>query len=238
MIAKLPRRRMLATGIIGPLITLALIIGESVGANGSEAIELSADGTSYSRSMKDLFGPTTLVPRGQATDSFWVRNNGATPAYMSVAAIKVDFSNSLPLGALTLSASTANHQGPAIALDPSVACITLNSGQRLAAGESIEVVSQLALADLIGTQGQNVPVDFSLQIMLSDHPLTSAGAPCPVAPDKADAGQSSTASLVLTGATVLVMLLASASLVATGLILLLARRRKDNNAVAEGPEHL
>ncbi|QIK63113.1 hypothetical protein G7068_07790 [Leucobacter viscericola] len=139
-----------------------------------EVIELSSDGASYSRSMSGLFGPVALTPLSSVDESFWVRNAGKAPAYLTIMATNATVSDPNLAAALTLSAGLAD-TNPAFPLPAKGSCVTLEAGQLLGAGKDVRVSSQLALGNLNGTQGQGAKLDFNLRVMLSDLPLTSVG---------------------------------------------------------------
>ncbi|WP_448060899.1 hypothetical protein [Cellulomonas hominis] len=144
---------------------------------GQGVIELSSDGVGYSSSLSDLFGTLRLVPSDRVGESFWVRNAGTEPAYLSVAVTGVEVSDPAFAAVLTVAAGPSGDLGPAAPLGDlgDEECVTLTSGTVLGAGESTEIAAELAVGDLHGTQGQGARAVFSFRVTLSDQQTTDPG---------------------------------------------------------------
>lgn len=167
--------------LVGAVVLTGLLTApQTAVAHEPEVVELSADGVVYTRELSDLFGRIALSPLDHASDSFWVRNSGAEPAYLAVGATGIQVSDPDLLGALTLTAGTAKNPGPPVPLAGVGPCVALVSGEILLPGQATEVVSTLALGNLDGGQGQHGHIGFTLRVTLSDATSVEAGAAaCP-----------------------------------------------------------
>lgn len=145
---------------------------ESAVASGShpssDIVEVSHDGRAYARDYSGLFDGRILVPRGKAADTFVVKNGGETPGFLRIVLATVEIPDRDVFHALTISAGTPGHPGRLVPVSVARPCLTLLKGRVLMPGQSVQVVSELALGDLSATAGQNVSVAFGLQILLSE----------------------------------------------------------------------
>lgn len=149
-------------------------------ASTSGFVDVSGDGLAYSAQYTGLFDGDILVPEGTATDSFVVRNDGATPGYLRVILTKVVVPSRDVLNSLAISASSTPHPGEFLPVSGARPCLTLLTGQRIAPGQSVRVNSVLALGNLTATDGQGIPISFRLQVLLSESVGQNAVG-CPVA---------------------------------------------------------
>lgn len=239
-----------------PVIAVQAAGGQQSAADHpGEVVELSTDGTTYSRSLSDLFGPVRLSPGDQVDGSFWVRNAGARPARLTLAVTDVEVPDEDTLQALTLTSGPAVRPGENVALAEVSQHATLSSGETLEPGESIMIVSTLALGDLRGQQGQDSTVDLTVRVTLSGSasdaaPEPTGAAPTPPAPPGPTDGSRLTspteggllprtwgAPLASTGGVAGGLTVVAGGLLALGLILwLAARRRRDRDTAPDGPE--
>lgn len=150
-----------------------------------QVVELSADGTTYSRTLTDLFGPVSLSPGDHVEGSFWVRNAGARPARLTLSVRDVQVSDPDTLQALTLSSRAVGGEGGTVPLAEVSEYATLASGETLEPGEATMIVSTLALGDLTGLQGQQGTVDLTVRVTLSGTATGSAPSTAPVPTDTA-----------------------------------------------------
>ncbi|MFI5060202.1 MAG: hypothetical protein ACHP7F_02050 [Actinomycetales bacterium] len=134
----------------------------------SDVVEVSRDGVVYHRDYSGLFDGRLLVPGGKAEDTFVVKNDGGSRGFLRVILATVDIPNRDVFHALTISAGTPDHPGRMLPVSVARPCLTLLEGQQLTPGQSVPVVSELALGDLTATAGQGVPIKFQLQILLSE----------------------------------------------------------------------
>lgn len=148
-----------------------------------QVVELSADGTTYSRSLTDLFGPVSLSPGDHVDGSFWVRNAGARPARLTLSVRDVQVSDPDTLQALTLSSRAVGGEGGTVPLAEVSDHATLASGETLEPGEATMIVSTLALGDLTGLQGQQGTVDLTVRVTLAG---TATGSAPGTEPDPTD----------------------------------------------------
>ena len=141
----------------------------ATGSNPSfDVVEVSRDGVVYHRDYSALFDGRLLVPGGKAEDAFVVKNDGGTRGFLRIILATVDIPNRDVFRALTISAGTSDHPGRLLPVSVARPCLTLLEGQVLMPGQSVPVVSELALGDLKATTGQGVSIKFSLQILLSE----------------------------------------------------------------------
>lgn len=238
-----PTRRVLAAATLALPLVAGAIAAPAFATDDPEAVELSTDGRSYTRSLTDLFGPTTLTPLSTAGDSFWVRNAGPTPAYLAVTATDVVVSDPLAASGLTLSAGPVGSPTVVLPFPEEGGCLTLATGELVRPGESVEIASALGLGDLDGTRGQRAHVDFALQVVLSDERMGEVGGTA-CGGDGGTAGPGTTgttpgsstlpapgaspggAQLPLTGTDLVALAAGAAALLVGGLVALLARRRR------------
>lgn len=231
-----------------------------------QVVELSADGTTYSRSLTDLFGPVSLSPGDHVEGSLWVRNAGARPARLTLTVTDVGVSDPETLQALSLTSGPADRPGGVVPLAEVARYATLSAGENLDPGEAIMIVSTLALGDLSGQQGQQSTVDLTVRVTLSGAATGSAPGTEPVATDTApeppgtapalpgatlpgssESGplassteggllaQTWDARLASTGGVAVASTVVAGALVALGLLLwFAARRRRDGDSEPEG----
>ena len=155
--------------------------GRAVGSPPSpDLVAVSGDGHMYSREYSRLFDGHILVPDERASGTFVVRNNGETSGYLRIVLTAVEIPNQDALDALTISVATAAHPGILLPVADARPCLTLLAGPTIAPGQSLGVTTVLAMVDLTGTRGQRVPIDFRLQIVLSDSADQNADG-CPLA---------------------------------------------------------
>ncbi len=163
-----------------------------------DIVEVSGDGLTYGRQYAGLFDGQILVPEGKATDSFVVRNDGATPGYMRVVLTTVVIPGRDVLDSLAISAGTTAHPGTFLPVSGARPCLTLLTGQRIAPGQSVRVNSVLVLGNLTATHGQGIPISFRLQVLLSERVGQNAVG-CPVAVSSPSLSSGHLASTGLTG---------------------------------------
>jgi LPXTG-motif cell wall-anchored protein len=172
-----------------------------------EVVDVSGDGLTFTRDYRNLFGISVLVPRSSTTDTFLVRNTGESPGFLRLVLTNVRIPDAAVLHALSLSAGTRDSPGEAVPFSGAAPCAVLSQGQRIAPGEAVGVTSRLLLGDLAGQDGQAVPIDFSIQVQLTDRPTNTTDClpghqaehePAPVAAALAATGTSlSSAGLII-----------------------------------------
>lgn len=229
------------------LLTTGLLIGTggpALADNGAEPAphiaEVSPDGMTYTRSYSGLFDGNILVPRGTATDSFLVKNNGTTRGYLRIVLTSVEIPNLDVLHALTISAGTTEQPGRPLPVSAARPCLTLLEGASLPAGQSVQVRSVLGLNDLSGTDGQNGAIEFSLEVLLSESPAqnddTCPGdrpSPGPIAEaHPAPPGALAATGLARAGT---VTMVAAAALALGSALALWRRRRHSTSPSGRGP---
>lgn len=216
---------------IGAMFATAFLLAAPAAASGAgpDVVAVSGDGVTFTRDYRDVFGTSILVPRGTASDTFFVRNTGNSAGILRLVLTNVNVPDGSVLQALTLSTGTADVPGTPINVSDASPCITTLQGQPLAAGQTVQVTSQLTLGDLTGTTGQNVPIDFSIQVELSDR-RTAASTECaatgipptsPVPPSSP-----SNPGLSETGLSIIVTAVTGAALLAAGTTILSLRRSR------------
>ena len=155
--------------------------GRAVGSPPSpDLVAVSGDGHVYTREYSRLFDGRILVPDERASDTFVVRNNGETRGYLHIVLTAVEIPDQYTLDALTISVATAAHPGILLPVADARPCLALLAGPAIAPGQSLGVTTVLAMGDLTGTRGQRVPIDFRLQIALSESADQNADG-CPLA---------------------------------------------------------
>lgn len=245
-----PFSRFTAGIILVGLAGAGALLGPTAAVAQDSVLEVSSDGASYSRSMADLFGPRTLVPRDQVDGSFWVRNSGADPAVLTVQAVDVVVGDPVLAGALRLSAKPASGVGEELQLVTDTGCRTLSTGYNIMPGETVPIAVRLAVGDLVGTEGQNAHVGFSLRVMLSEREVTEVGATrCldlggeggVTPPTGEEAGKPTVTrpyeEPAITGAQGLGLIVVSAVAAIAGWLFILAGRRRRQESTREESPH-
>lgn len=175
-----------AAALAGLWIAGAVVAGSATPAladvtgTPADLVAVSGNGVIYTREESGLFDGRFLVPDGTATDSFSVRNDGATSGYLRVVLTSVRIPDRFVLDALTISSSTTARPGRSMPLSAAQPCLTLLAGQPIAPGQGVRVTTALALGDLTATRGQGVPIAFRLEVLLSERARQNASG-CPVA---------------------------------------------------------
>jgi len=245
-------------GVDPPVVAVQVAAARPVvAAQPSEVVELSTDGTTYSRSLSDLFGPVRLSPGDHVDGSFWIRNSGARPARLTLTVTDVGVSDPDALQAMTLTSGPADRPGGVVPLAEVARYATLSAGETLDPGEAIMIVSTLALEDLSGQQGQQSTVDLTVRVTLSgaatgsapgtepvptdtapEPPGTTPALPGATPPGSSESGplgssteggllaQTWDARLASTGGVAVASTVVAAALVALGLLLWFAARRR------------
>ncbi|WP_403024180.1 hypothetical protein [Salinibacterium sp. GXW1014] len=133
-------------------------------------LEVSADGTSYSKNFTgvlfDALG--AVVPGDEQLESFWLRNSGDEAGYLRVTLEGVTFDDLDFANALTLQATVGGSQGPRSAVSLAQPCWVLNEGTVLQPGQAIRVDTLLHFGNLDGMLGQGATATAALAAALSD----------------------------------------------------------------------
>ncbi|MET0446997.1 MAG: hypothetical protein ABW004_01270, partial [Aeromicrobium sp.] len=160
MIVDRRRRYPFAAALVAALVASAP--GAAVAA--TPGISVSVDGSSYSAGLgQPVFAvQPTLVPLDSAEAGFWVRNDGAEPARLTLMLHDATWSDAAFAAALTVATAVDGVPGAALPLSTTSACPVLASGVVLDPGEAVEVTTILALADLTAQEGQGASVAMDL----------------------------------------------------------------------------
>lgn len=145
-------------------------------------IDVSGDGTVYTREFGDLFEGTVLVPRATEVDGFTVRNTSHRTVYLRVVLADVDGTSDLLLDSLTLQITGAGLMSEATTLSEAAPCRELVTGVPLRAGAALPVDALVALADLDGTQAQRETARFSIHIVATEQIDRPGQTACAAAP--------------------------------------------------------
>lgn len=166
--------RRIIVGAIGLGLALAAL-APATPAHAAGSIGISKDGVTYGTSFPGtLFDQTwVLVPLDTESESFYIRNDTAEPAFLRITLRDVTYSDPAYGAALTVSATTPAESGSPRSLTSATPCAILVEGQTVAPGEVVPITAVLALGDLNGAVGQNATADFSVRVELHD---TSTGA--------------------------------------------------------------
>ena len=168
---------------VGALTTMGVPADAALAAGShpsSDIVEVSRDGLVYARDYSELFDGRLLVPRGSARDTFVVKNTGSTSGFLRIVLTAVAIPDRAVLHALTISAGTPGRPGALLPVAVAQPCLALMGGRLLAPGQSVQVVSELALGDLTATTGQHASIAFALEILLSER-VGQDDEGCPVA---------------------------------------------------------
>lgn len=232
--------RVTAGMIFAGLAGAGALLGPTAAIAQDGVIEVSPEGASYSRSMSDLFGPRTLVPRDHADATFWVRNSGAEPGVLTVQAVGIDIGGSVLPGALTLSAQPAHGVGEALPLVSDTGCVTLSTGYTLLPGDAVPIAARLAVGDLVGTEGQGAHIGFDLQVVLSEREVTTVGSTRCLDLNGGGSAPNVTRPYeepAITGAQGLGLIVVSAVAAIAGWLFILAGRRRRQESTREESPH-
>ncbi|MBX3094474.1 MAG: hypothetical protein KF680_08065 [Cryobacterium sp.] len=169
-------------GISALVLGLMLAVPGATPAFAAGEIAVSSDGTTWGSDLSaPLFDSVALVPRSSASAEFSVRNTGDEPGLLRIVLQDVTSTNPVFADALSIALAVDGVAGPAAAVSTATPCRVLFEGA-LGEGESVPVVTTLALADLSGTQAQGATAQFRLGIELSGTglgqvPPTDCGSP-------------------------------------------------------------
>ena len=157
------------------LLGAAIALAPAASASAAGVIELSDDGVNWSASLgAPLFAvEPKLVPQQDASSTFWVRNSAADDAYLRLTVENLSWSGTEYANALSVAGSVPSKAGAPIVVGSSSGCLVLLEGVMLAAGQSIEVTTTLALGDLVGTAGQTGTAAMDIAVGLEQ----AVGAP-------------------------------------------------------------
>jgi hypothetical protein len=178
---KLARRAAAISAAMGLVVAAVLLVAPAAQAAPVAApahpVQFSSDGAHWSNSYTDaLFGGVQLVPGGSVDRAFYVRNGSDEPAVLRVTLFDVATTDIALAAAMSLTTSLPGMPGSAVPVTDARPCATLSQGLTLAAGDSVKLDNNAALADLTGTTGQSKTVSFKLAISLSS---ADAAAPAP-----------------------------------------------------------
>ncbi|WP_222705963.1 hypothetical protein [Salinibacterium sp. dk5596] len=161
----------------------AMLAGGALPAHAASGnLEVSADGTSYSKNFTGVLFDSlgAVVPGDEELESFWLRNSGDEAGYLRVTLEGVTFDDLDFANALTLQATVGGSQGPRSAVSLAQPCWVLNEGTVLLPGQAIRVDTLLHFGNLDGMLGQGGTATVALAAALSDTrpgslPATSCG---------------------------------------------------------------
>lgn len=162
--------------IVGAIIFgLALVgAGPATPARAAGSIGISDDGVTFGSAYPGtIFGSLELlVPLDTESETFYIRNETADPAFLRIVLLDVTYSDAAYGAALSVNANTPAKTGTPRPLTAATPCVVLVEGETIQAGAVVPVTTALSLGDLNGSEGQDSTADLSLRIELHD---TSTG---------------------------------------------------------------
>lgn len=228
------------------LAAAALVVVAPLPAVAAEDhLQVSADGSVFVDSNTLMVYPQALrfVPGETHTGAVWVRNDGATAGRLQIELITPSATDDDLARHVSLSAAPEGDAAAPVTIATGIAngaCTVLDADRVLAPGQTVRVEIRTEVsAELVGSQGAQQTIDFSVGASLFDATVPSTrepGAACTtMVPD--DGGSSGVsggavggphAALPNTGGTLPYVALAigGAGVVAGILVFLFARRRR------------
>lgn len=208
-------------------------------------LQVSTDGAAYVEANTLMVYPQTLrfVPGATHTATVWVRNDEATPGRLRIELIDPSSTDGEFARHVSVIAAPEGVRAQPVTIAAGVAngtCTVLDTDRLLAPGQAVKVDIRTEVStDLVGSQGAQQTINFSVGARLFDATVSSAaqpGAACTM--DVSDAGDAAAvsgsgvssprAALPNTGGTVpYVAAVIGGAGVLTGLfVFLFARRRR------------
>lgn len=131
---------------------------------------VSHDGATFGESLtRPLFAIRTgLVPARSLATDLWVKNPSASSAVLAVSITNRRVSDAGLASALWMDMGNSAAQGQSKVLDAPGDCLTLVSGQELAAGEATRTIMRLGLSDVADLIGQRGTASFDVHVALWD----------------------------------------------------------------------
>lgn len=151
----------------GATLALTLVLAPAA-AFAAGQIEASPDGVNWGSGLPvPLFDGVSLVPMGNASAPFQLRNSGDEPGYLRVVVQDVSSDSTALLDALSIALEVDGTSGPLTPVGSAAPCRVVFEGELLA-GESVPVLTTVSLGNLSGSQGQGATAHFALGIELTD----------------------------------------------------------------------
>lgn len=228
--------------ILRPLLAGAVALGAVLLPSAAQAatdgtIQVSPDGTVFTREFSGLLAGSVLVPRDSAEDTFFVRNVSNSDGYVRIGLADVDTSDPLLANTASVEIVAAGRTWQRTPLAAAAPCVQLVYGLPLAAGQTAAVTARLLLGDLTGLQAQDETLDFQLQFVMTaeagDPDETACvvpppGTPTTPTPTRAPTESAGPPGLSATGGALpLLGIAACVGLVASGIAIVDRRRKRD-----------
>lgn len=141
-------------------------------ASGPEPVRVlvSHDGTTFGESLtRPVFAIRTgLVPARSLAADLWVKNPSDSSAALAVSITNRRISDAGLASALWMDVEHSVTRGQSKVLDAPGDCLTLASGEELAAGEATRTVMRLGLSDVADLIGQRGTASFDIHVALWD----------------------------------------------------------------------
>jgi len=150
-------------------IVAIAVLGASAPARAAGDLELSRDGVHYtSGSIGSIFPANAqLVPGETARGTFWLRNNSAEAAWLSIAMSGVDFTGADYSYALTLNLDLDGERFTPHLVGDLTTCTPLIDPRLIQPGASMRVDVAVEFGDVSGTSAQRSGAGLSFVTALS-----------------------------------------------------------------------
>ena len=162
------------------ILSVAMVLGSASASSAAGEIELSRSGSVWAPTLgSPLFTtPPALVPMSSESASFWVRNSSPDAAYLRITVENATWAGAEYAAQLTIGASVPGVTGTPRAISTSSACTVLLERVLLAAGQSVQVTTTLALGDLDGSVGQGGSAAMDIGIVLEQSAGSAPASGC------------------------------------------------------------
>lgn len=223
--------RVAAMAVIASIASLALVaLPSTVATAATPEILVSDNGVDFAPELTaGLFDDLgLLVPEESVTASLWVRNTAATDASMRLSANDLISSSPIFTQYLSLSA-VAGSQTWTWTFAELTACETVIPAMLIPAGETVRIDMVVTMGDAQGQQAQDESVQLGFTVDARDavNPFPPEACADPGDGEPGEGEGDPDESLSNTGANVFRLTLLSVGLFVIGLIVVLSRRRRD-----------